>query len=292
MFLAVDIGNTNTEFGLFQKNRLLASRKIPTDTLDDLTTTWRTFRWGTRAREIRTVLVASVKPPATAPVLEWAARDLRRPAVTLGIDCPVPIPVRVRNPWTVGIDRLVNALAAHKRFGGPAVIVDVGTAITVDAVSATGEFLGGAIAPGIALCARALHRDCAQLPLLDVQTSLTAPLTRTIGQTQARRLCYPPPTPHARTTRQTQTRRPSTPVVPAIGKCTEEAIMAGLYWGLIGTVSQLVREIESEFGEPMRLVATGGGVDLVVNHLRADAVIARDLTLSGIVLAYMEVSKQ
>lgn len=275
MFLAVDIGNTNTEFGLFQKNRLLASRKIPTDTLDDLTTTWRTFRWGTRAREIRTVLVASVKPPATAPVLEWAARDLRRPAVTLGIDCPVPIPVRVRNPWTVGIDRLVNALAAHKRFGGPAVIVDVGTAITVDAVSATGEFLGGAIAPGIALCARALHRDCAQLPLLDVQTSFTAP-----------------PTPHARTTRQTQTRRPSTPVVPAIGKCTEEAIMAGLYWGLIGTVSQLVREIESEFGEPMRLVATGGGVDLVVNHLRADAVIARDLTLSGIVLAYMEVSKQ
>ncbi len=297
MLLAVDIGNTNTDFGLFDKTRFVDKRKVATEDLEMLGKAWPEFRWGSHTRRIEAVLVASVRPPATPPVLEWAAETLRRPAVTMGIDCLVPIQVRVKNPRTVGIDRLVNALAAYRRFGGPAVVVDIGTAVAIDVVSERGEFLGGAIAPGITVAARALHRDCAQLPLLD-SSAWRIPVDAKSGRRAASdpeglsETCKK----KGRACGLVSARRGRTPQrgaasVPAIGRCTEEALASGLYWGLVGTISQAVKEIETEFGAPMRIIATGGDVDLVVNHLRPDTIVAPELTLQGIVLAYLEASK-
>ena len=131
----------------------------------------------------------------------------RRTAITLLAAGDLPLEVRLERPDMVGIDRLVDAVAVNRlrEPGRPAVIVDVGTAITVDLVSADGAFLGGAILPGIQMSARALHEFTDLLPLVDV-SELTAP-------------------------------------PPALGTATESAMESGLFWGAVGAIRQLIEQL-------------------------------------------------
>lgn len=160
--LAVNVGNTNVTLGLFAGPRLVRCERVPVARLSD----------GLRPLRRRpgpdAVAIASVNPPASETAGRLIEDSLGIRPHEVGGDIPVPIRVRCRFPERVGVDRLLNALSARSMARGPVVVADLGTAITVDAVSAKGDFLGGTILPGVALSARALHEGTAKLPLVRI----------------------------------------------------------------------------------------------------------------------------
>ncbi|MGF1476914.1 MAG: type III pantothenate kinase [Geminicoccaceae bacterium] len=173
MLLAVDVGNTNTVFALYRDQTKLGQWRISTvreRTSDEYAAALMQLIHlaGFDYQEISNTIISSVVPQAILP-LRWICRDyLDCPALVIGDDIGVPIDIELENPREVGSDRLVNAFAAHNRYGGPLIIVDFGTATTFDVVGPEGSYQGGAIAPGINLSLEALHRAAAKLPRIAV----------------------------------------------------------------------------------------------------------------------------
>ena len=172
MLLAIDIGNTNVIIGLLRAGALIATRRAGSDAR----TTGDQFELlldgllrldGVGLADITAIACASVVPILTAQVEALATRrDLPLTVATAGT---VPIPVRVDRPGEVGADRLVNALAVARLYGTPAVVVDFGTATTLDCVAADGAYVGGAIAPGLELGLEALAARTAKLPRVELR---------------------------------------------------------------------------------------------------------------------------
>jgi type III pantothenate kinase len=172
MLLALDIGNTNLTIGLFRTGALLATRRAATDaraTTDELELLLDGLLRldGIGLADLDAAAIASVVPGLTAAIEVIAARhDLPLLTASAG---SVPLAVRVDRPGDVGADRLVNALAAARLHGTPAVVVDLGTATTFDCVAADGAYVGGAIAPGLLLGLDALAARTAKLPKVDLR---------------------------------------------------------------------------------------------------------------------------
>ncbi len=184
MLLAVDVGNTQTHLGVFRKDRLVHEWRASTDgrrTADELALMFGEFLSLADlsfSREITGVCICSVVPQVTQELREMALRYFGFPPVVVEPGTKTGVAVKTDNPREVGADRIANAVAAHEMFAGePVIVVDFGTAITVDAVSAAGEYLGGAIAPGIDTAAAALFSSTAQIRRVE----LVAPPT-TIGK--------------------------------------------------------------------------------------------------------------
>jgi type III pantothenate kinase len=170
MLLAIDIGNTNLRLGTVRDGSLGATRRAatqPTATPDEVQVLLDALLGldGLRLEEARAIALASTVPAAAAAV-EAVAGRLSIPCVTASA-VTIPLPVRVERPADVGPDRLVNAYAAAHLHGTPAVVVDCGTATTIDAVDHTGAFVGGAIAPGLEMGLEALAARTARLPLVE-----------------------------------------------------------------------------------------------------------------------------
>jgi type III pantothenate kinase len=173
MLLAIDVGNTNVTTGLVRDGRLSAARRLATDgraTADELEVVLRGILAldDTDLGEIASIALASVVPSLTAGVEAIARR--RGVDLVVASAGTVPIPIRVDRPSEVGADRLVNALAAQRLHGTPAVVVDFGTATTLDCVAADGAYVGGAIAPGLELGLEALAARTAKLPRIELRT--------------------------------------------------------------------------------------------------------------------------
>ena len=166
--------------------------------------------------------IGSVNRPAATRLIDWLRTQRPQDRVTLLAAGDLPLEVRLPRPDMVGVDRLLDALAANRlrRPGRPAVVIDVGTAITVDLVSAEGAFLGGAILPGIAMSARALHEFTDLLPLVDMSE-----------------LAGPP---------------------PALGDETVAAMRSGLFWGAVGAVRQLIDQLAGD-ARPQVILTGGAG---------------------------------
>ncbi len=173
MLLAVDVGNTQTHFGTFEGDHLLEHWRFATErrsTADELGAALRNLL------ELRSMTLSQIDASivsSTVPVLgpEWrvtAQRYLGHEMLAVGPGVRTGMPIRYDNPREIGPDRLVNAVAAHARLGGPCVVVDFGTAITYDPVSAEGEYLGGIISPGVEISLEALTERAAALPKIDV----------------------------------------------------------------------------------------------------------------------------
>ena len=188
MLLAVDIGNSNLTLGWFRGGTLVGTRRAATaarattDELDLLLTGLLGLD-GLGFADIGALAVASVVPELTARLEEIALRH-GLPLIVAGVGT-VPIPVRVERPAEVGADRLVNALAAARLHGTPAVVADFGTATTVDAVAADGAFIGGAIAPGLELGLEALAARTAKLPRIELRAPDRAIGRDTVSAMQA-----------------------------------------------------------------------------------------------------------
>jgi type III pantothenate kinase len=173
MLLAIDIGNTNITIGCFRNGALVATRRAATmagATPDELELLLEgLLRLDDAAfADVSGIACASVVPALTAS-LEAVADRRERPLLIAGAGT-VPLPVRTDRPGDVGADRLVNALAAARLYGTPAVVVDFGTATTFDCVAADGAYVGGAIAPGLELGLEALAARTAKLPRIELRT--------------------------------------------------------------------------------------------------------------------------
>jgi len=172
MLLAIDAGNTNVTVGVFDGVKLISSwrlRTIREQTADEWGISLRSlFRVGELdARIITGVAISSVVPPLDRQLAEMAQRYFRCEALFVSVDVDLGLKVAIDNPREAGADRLANAAAAFHKYGGPCVVVDLGTAINFDVVSASGDFLGGIICPGIGIAISGLFEKAARLPLVD-----------------------------------------------------------------------------------------------------------------------------
>jgi type III pantothenate kinase len=240
--VVVDVGNSRIKWGLCRDGWVSAVAALPADDpqrwhaqLNDWATAGR-LRWA----------VAGVHPQRRDAFAAWA-RSRGDEVWVLDSYRHLPLTVRAEPPERVGIDRLLNVLAARSRLpaGTPAVVVDAGSAVTVNLLDADGAFGGGAIFPGLRLMARALHEQTAALPLSTV-----------------RRKC---------------------PEVPA--RSTEPAIEAGIFWAAAGGIDALVRQTKQPFRVPVKVFLTGGDALLLSDGVTAPHEVVPELTLDGIRLA-------
>ncbi len=190
MLLAIDVGNSNITIGIFQEEKLTHQWRlstIPHQTEDE---------WGILFRNlfalaefdqsaVNGVIIASVVPPLDPTLAAMAKRYFRREPMFVTPDTPTGLTIRYDNPREVGADRVVNGVAAFHKYGGPCIVVDLGTAITFDCVSAGAEYLGGIICPGIGISIEALYSRTAKLPKVDFRAPDKLIGTNTVGSIQA-----------------------------------------------------------------------------------------------------------
>jgi type III pantothenate kinase len=173
MLLTIDIGNTNITFGLYDGETLTHHWRIKTDH-DRLADEYGIIilglmrHEGLKAGQISGVVMASVVPPLTQVFSRMSERYFKMPPLVVETGVKTGVKIRYDSPRDVGADRIVDAVAAYKLYGGPACVVDFGTATTFDAISAKGDYLGGAIAPGMGIGAEALFSRASKLPRVDL----------------------------------------------------------------------------------------------------------------------------
>ena len=186
MLLALSINNTHVVFGVYRDDGLTGSWRVRTNphrTADEYAVLLRSFL--ADAGPITDVVIGSVVPTLTPVFVELARRYLNVEAIVVGPGIKTGIRLLVENPREVGADRIANTLAAHRGYGGPAIVVDMGTATTFDVVSAEGDFLGGAIAPGVEISLQALTERAALLHRVDLVRPRSAIGKNTITNIQS-----------------------------------------------------------------------------------------------------------
>ncbi len=255
MLLAIDTGNTHTVLGVYDGPALRASWRAATErarTADE----WGALLTGFVAAEglaladVHACIVSSVVPPVTTALREMARRWLGRAPLTVEPGLRTGVRLAVDNPREVGADRIVNSVAAFHRYGGPCIVVDLGTATTLDVVGADGAYLGGAIAPGMGIAADALYRVAARL----YPVELVAPRT-VIGKNTV--------------------------------ACMQAGIVLG-YVGLVeGLVARMQAELDAAgYATPVPVIATGGLCALISQETPVITHTDPDLTLEGLRLIY------
>lgn len=251
--LTIDVGNSRIKFGLFERDARggelpRCARSTFVAVGDEIP--WDEIRSWCGGGEVEGV-VAGANPLGVAAVLDTWPAELGPAPRTLENRREFPLEIRVDEPRRVGVDRLLNAVAANvvRPAGRGAVVVDTGTATTVDLVAADGAFEGGAILPGFDLCAKALHDYTALLPRLSIDELDREPR-------------------------------------PPLGRNTRAAIRSGLFWGQLGAVRELIARLSAELGGsgPPLVLLTGGGAGLLAPEL-PEARHEPHLALQGIVLA-------
>jgi len=250
MLLAIDCGNTNTVFSIWNGSKFISTWRIATDhkrTADEYYVWLNTLMTLNRIEAtISEAIISSTVPRVVFNLRVLCDRYFDcRPLVVGKPDCALPHPPRVDHGTTVGPDRLVNTAGAFDRHGGDLVVVDFGTATTFDVVDTDGAYIGGVIAPGVNLSLEALHMAAAALPHVDIT-------------------------------------RPAR----VIGTNTVACMQAGVYWGYVGLVEGIVREIRAERGRPMKVVATGGLASLFEQGTDVFDTVEDDLTMRGLVLIH------
>lgn len=173
MILVIDVGNTHIVLGVYEKTELLASWRLNTDkerTADELGMFLLNLfdHAGLKADKIEAVIIASVVPPIMYTLEHSIKKYLKLEPMIVGPGTKTGINIRCQNPKEVGSDRIVNAVAGYELYGGPLIIVDMGTATTFCAISSKGEYLGGVICPGIKISLEALFQKAAKLPRIDL----------------------------------------------------------------------------------------------------------------------------
>jgi len=174
MFLVVDVGNTNIVLGIYKERELLHHFRIGTNrqsTVDEYgVLIYNLFQMSNiDIKQIEGVIISSVVPPLMHVLEDLSVKYLRRKPLVVGPGIRTGLNLRYENPREVGADRIVNAVAAIEKYGGPLVVVDFGTATTFDCVDAGGNYLGGAIVPGIGISTEALYQRASKLPRIELE---------------------------------------------------------------------------------------------------------------------------
>jgi type III pantothenate kinase len=259
LLLAVDMSNTGIKFGVYplHGNTLRARWRIATDrekTSDEYAMLLAELlrHVDLRIEDIADVVIASVVPALTPVFEELAQRYLGREPIVISHAMDLGVRLLVDNPWETGTDRIMSVLAAHHLYPGPAIVIQFGTATSFDCVSAEGDFLGGAIAPGLGISAEALARSASRLYSVEL---------------------VPPPSALGKNTTQ----------------CMQSGIIFG-HVGLVeGLVARLRTELPG--GERARVIAHGGLAELIARVTPSIEVVDANLILTGLQLAYSRVGR-
>ena len=249
--LTVDIGNTSTFFAEISNGKIGRSLRTGTKRTH-ASNVARDLKKRFDLKRIDAIVIASVVPSLGRSLRQTLPRALGVKTLLIGKDLQVPIVNKYRYPKQVGIDRLVNAYAAYQTHRGPAVIIDFGTAITFDAISAKGEYLGGVIAPGIEISLEALFERTALLPKTTLRHVLTT----------------------------------------VIGRDTVESIRIGCSTGIGGLCDRMTDRIRRKLGRKTIVIATGGYASFMKRYCRSIHRVAPGLTIQGIWLTYKNHSKK
>ena len=252
MLMAVDVGNTQTVLGLFEGDEMRGQWRLATEahrTADELAVVFAgllSLR-GIRLDDVSAMIVSSVVPGLARSYRDLAREIFAVPFYPVDARMETGLKNRYDDPGAVGADRIVNAVAAGRHYGFPAIIVDIGTATTVEAVDGEGCYLGGAILTGLDVALDALVSRTAKLPSVDLEEE--------------------PPR--------------------AIATNTPDSIRSGFIYGYAGALDALVRRSREELGEEgVRVVATGGPARVIVRHCREIETFDPDLTLKGLRILY------
>lgn len=246
MILAVDIGNTNMEFGLFKDSKLINNFRLVTDrniTSDEIGLMMLQFFSvrGIDISDIDDVIVASVVPQIMFAMNNAVKKYLKKFPIIVGEDCDVPIKNNYKIKKEVGVDRLVNAFCAYKTYSRALIVVDFGTATTFDVVSKDGCYEGGCIFPGIKISMEALNKYAAKLPRVEISA------------------------PEA-----------------IIGKDTVTSMQSGAICGFVGATIYTINCLEKELGCDAYVVATGGLSGFIASYTDSIDVVNKALSLQGL----------
>ncbi|MGB2866838.1 MAG: type III pantothenate kinase [Bacteroidota bacterium] len=250
MFLAIDIGNTHTVFGIYKAAKLLSDWRI-TSTLqrteDEVGTQVMLFlRYACiDVKQVDGIGISSVVPNLTDIYGTMARKYFSLTPTIIDATLPLGIKIHYENPNAVGADRLCNAVAGFARFGGPLVIIDFGTSTTYDVVGKNGDYLGGVIAPGIETSAADLHRRAAKLPKVELHLPERIIGTDTVGSMQA-------------------------------------GILFGAIDAMEGMVKRLQAEIRKREGKKATVIATGGFSGFIESHSKGIDHVEPSLVLDGV----------
>ena len=255
MLLVLDVGNTNTVLGVFERSagdagpqyeRLLANWRVTTSktqTVDEYGVLFRNLfsMAHLEVGEVHGIVISSVVPPLDSVLRGVCERYFSLKPLFIEPGVKTGMPVLYDNPAEVGADRIVNAVAAVEKYGAPCIVVDFGTATTFDCVSAKAQYVGGVICPGIGISADALFERTARLPRVDI-------------------------------------RKPAR----VIGSNTVASLQSGLYYGYLGLVDGILENLLKEMGEKTKVIATGGLAPLIGPASKHIATVDDLLTLEGL----------
>jgi len=250
MLLAIDCGNTNTVFSIWDGSEFLCTLRTSTHharTADAYFTWFATLvkHYGIEA-DITDVIISSTVPRVVFNLRVFSDRFFNcRPMVVGKPDCLLPVNPRVDKGTIVGPDRLVNTAGAFDRHGGDLIVVDFGTATTFDVVAPDGAYIGGVISPGVNLSLEALHMAAAALPHVDIAKPQSV-----------------------------------------IGTNTVACIQSGVFWGYVGLVREVCARIKAERDWPMKIVATGGLAPLFQQSVDLFDTFEEDLTMHGLTVIH------
>ena len=251
MLLAIDAGNTNIVFALYEGDRPVHIWRCQTmagRTADEYAAwLYQLFSLeGLSFDKVKDAIIASVVPDANFHLQRLCRDSFGCEALMAGPD-NIDLRIGLAQPDQAGADRLVNACAAIRDYGAPAIVVDFGTATTFDVVDGKGVFRGGVIAPGANLSMSALHEAAAKLPNITIKK---------------------PPS--------------------VIGGDTVTAMQSGVYWGYVGLIEGVLARLVREMNEKPRIIATGGLAGLFAGDIPAIEKVDADLTLRGLVYIYRD----
>lgn len=251
MLVAIDVGNTNMVFGLFEQDILTGSFRLMTDanrTSDEIgLAAWDYFqRFGLKTEDVEDVIIASVVPQVMHTLTNAIAKYFNKTPIIVDDDVDPGLPYGVSGDERLGPDRAVACIAAVEKYGTPLVVLDFGTATTLDAVNANGEYMGGCIIAGVRIATDALFMKTAMLPKVELIKPDTVLNSTAVGQ-----------------------------------------IQAGAVGGYIGSMEYLIREAKKELGGgDVQVVATGGLARLIADNTDLVSHVDASLILEGLVLIY------
>ncbi|MCR4683855.1 MAG: type III pantothenate kinase [Lachnospiraceae bacterium] len=251
MLLAIDVGNTNMSFGIFDGKEIKGTFRImtaATRTSDEygLVVTDLIAKQNIDVSAIDGAIIATVVPNTTHSLTNAVIKYLHCNPLLVGPGVKTGIRIDTPNPKEIGADRIVDAVAAYEKYGGPVLIIDFGTATTYDLVTEDGRFVVGITAPGIRISARALWEDTARLPEIEIKKPATI-----------------------------------------LAQDTITSMQAGLIYGQIGQTEYIIQQVRKETGyENMRVIATGGLGSLIADETDLIEVYDTLLTLEGLRIIY------
>jgi len=252
MLLAIDVGNSQTVCGIFDNSTLSCHWRLKTDrekTADELAVLFLSLfsMHGIRLEDITGVIIACVVPTQKQAWQEFSLKYTGcSPLLVSGGSLVTGIRIATDNPAEVGADRIVNAVAAFEKYRAGCIVVDFGTAITFDCISSAGDYLGGAIMPGLSISLDALASRTAKLPRVDI----------------------------------------TIPPRKAIGANTVDAIKSGFLFGYGAMVDGLIKKLSEEFSEKPHVIATGGMAELLAGYAQSIQTVDPLLTLKGLHILY------